>query len=142
MNFLCSHYLISKFRGKLNIRGLLFLTWMIKSINLEDEMSVHKKGLHDLKKIWRQGVNAIDFDIMNDVLKFKWLKSFIQNSHSFWFIVFSAIFKNKHIYVVTLNEPHYQWNFPSAFHQQVLLYWKLLFKHNFMPHNTPVWNNI
>lgn len=29
----------------------------------------------------------------------------------------------------------------SDFHQQVLLYWKLLFKHNFTPHNTPIWNN-
>lgn len=29
----------------------------------------------------------------------------------------------------------------SAFHQQVLLYWKLIYNHNFTPHNTPVWNN-
>ncbi len=29
----------------------------------------------------------------------------------------------------------------SAFHQQVLLYWKLIYSHNFTPHNTPVWNN-
>jgi len=29
----------------------------------------------------------------------------------------------------------------SDFHQQVLLYWNLMFKHNFTPHNTPLWNN-
>ncbi len=29
----------------------------------------------------------------------------------------------------------------SAFHQQVLLSWKLAFSHNFSPHNTCIWNN-
>lgn len=29
----------------------------------------------------------------------------------------------------------------SQFHQQVLLYWKLLYNHNFTPHKTPIWNN-
>lgn len=29
----------------------------------------------------------------------------------------------------------------SLFHQQVLLYWNLLYNHNFTPHNTPIWNN-
>lgn len=29
----------------------------------------------------------------------------------------------------------------SDFHQQVLLYWNLMLKHNFSPHNTPLWNN-
>ncbi len=29
----------------------------------------------------------------------------------------------------------------SAFHQQVLLCWKLAHTHNFTPHNTPIWNN-
>ncbi len=29
----------------------------------------------------------------------------------------------------------------SEFHKQVLLYWKLIYKHNFSPHNSPMWNN-
>lgn len=29
----------------------------------------------------------------------------------------------------------------SFFHLQVLLYWKLLYNHNFTPHRTPIWNN-
>ncbi len=29
----------------------------------------------------------------------------------------------------------------SSFHQQVLLYRKLLYNHNFTPHRTPIWNN-
>lgn len=29
----------------------------------------------------------------------------------------------------------------SKFHQQVLLQWKMMFKHNFSPHNVPLWNN-
>ncbi|XP_049904321.1 uncharacterized protein LOC126392755 isoform X1 [Epinephelus moara] len=29
----------------------------------------------------------------------------------------------------------------SKFHQQVLLYWKLIYSHNFTPHSVPIWNN-
>ncbi len=39
------------------------------------------------------GLNVIDFDIMNGVLKLKWLKSFLTNRDSFWFIVPNMIFK-------------------------------------------------
>ncbi|XDV24167.1 hypothetical protein PO909_028416, partial [Leuciscus waleckii] len=97
-----------------------------------------------IKKYEDGGVNAIDFDIMNGVLKLKWLKSFIQNSHSFWFIVPNAIFnKLGGIHFLLCCDVECT-SLPvklSAFHQQVLLYWKLLFKHNFTPHNSPVWNS-
>lgn len=97
-----------------------------------------------IKKYEDGGVNAIDFDIMNGVLKLKWLKSFICNNHSFWFIVPSAIFKKLGGINFLLRCDFECNSLPvklSDFHQQVLLYWKLLFKHNFTPHNTPVWNN-
>ncbi|KAI2647282.1 Trimeric intracellular cation channel type A [Labeo rohita] len=90
------------------------------------------------------GVNVIDFDIINGVLKLKWLKSFIGNDHSFWFIIPSAIFKKLggiHFFLRCDFECTSLPVKPSNFHQQVILYWKLLFKHNFTPHNTPVWNN-
>ncbi|KAI2663184.1 (S)-phenoxypropionate/alpha-ketoglutarate-dioxygenase [Labeo rohita] len=29
----------------------------------------------------------------------------------------------------------------SSFHSQVLLYWKLIYKHNFSPHSCSLWNN-
>lgn len=38
------------------------------------------------------GGNAIDFDIMNGVLKLKWLKSFLNNPHSIWFFIPSKVF--------------------------------------------------
>lgn len=38
-------------------------------------------------------INAIDFDVMNCVLKLKWLKSFLMNKDSFWFIVPNMVFK-------------------------------------------------
>lgn len=100
-------------------------------------MSLHKKYEDG-------GVSAINFDIMNGVLKLKWLKTFIQNSNSFWFIVPSAIFNKLGGINVFLRCDFECTSLPvklSAFHQQVLLYWKLLFKHNFTPHNTAVWNN-
>lgn len=97
-----------------------------------------------IKKYEDGGVNAIDFDVMNGVLKLKWLKSFICNHQSFWYIVPSAIFKKLGGINFLLRCDFECTSLPlklSDFHQQVLLYWKLLFKHNFTPHNTPVWNN-
>lgn len=29
----------------------------------------------------------------------------------------------------------------SEFHKQILLYWKMLYVHNFSPHTTMIWNN-
>ncbi|KAK2840935.1 hypothetical protein Q7C36_012514 [Tachysurus vachellii] len=95
-----------------------------------------------IKNYEEGGVNAIDFDIMNGVLKLKWLKSFIQNSHSFWFIVPNAIFSRLGGIQFFLRCDFECTSLPvklSTFHQQVLLYWKQLFKHNFTPHNTPEW---
>ncbi len=48
----------------------------------------------DLVKSYEDGgVNEIDFDVMNDVLKLKWLKSFNLNGDSFWLIVLNLFFQ-------------------------------------------------
>lgn len=49
-------------------------------------MSLHKKKLYGYGE---GGANAIDFDVMNGVLKLNWLKSF----NSFWFTIPNAILK-------------------------------------------------
>lgn len=90
------------------------------------------------------GLNVIDFDIMNGVLKLTWLKLFLTNRHSFWFIVPNMIFQKMGGIDFLLRCDFECRSLPlklSAFHQQVLLYWKLIYSHNFTPHNTPVWNN-
>ena len=63
---------------------------------------------------------------------------------SFWFIVPNMIFKKMGGMDFLLRCDFECSSLAiklSAFHQQALLYWKLIYNHNFTPHNTPVWNN-
>ncbi len=66
---------------------------------------------------------------MNGVIKLKWLQSYINNESSFWFQFPSAIF-NKCGGISFLFQCDFELSkLPiklSAFHQQVLLYWKLI----------------
>lgn len=81
---------------------------------------------------------------MNGVLKLKWLQSFIKNEHSFWFAIPSSLFKKcggiKFFLQCDFELSKVRLKL-SVFHKQVLLYWKMLFKYNFSPHNVSLWNN-
>lgn len=97
-----------------------------------------------IKSVEEGGLNAIDFLVMNGALKLKWLKSFISHKSSFWFTIPDAIFQNLGGIEFLLRCDYDLCKLPtklSDFHQQVLLYWNLIYKHNFTPHNTPLWNN-
>lgn len=90
------------------------------------------------------GGNAIDFDFMNGMLKIKWLKHFSQNSQSLFSNIYNLVFEKAGGIKFLMKCDFDLKKLPlklSDFHQQVLLYWKLLFKHSFTPHNTPIWNN-
>lgn len=123
---------------------------MIKQINSINFNFIWKNKCHyirkdDMVKSYEEGGgNVIDFDTMNGVLKVKWLKSYIQNKQSIWFIIPNLIFQKMGGIEFLLRCDFNNNRLPiklSAFHQQVLLYWKLIYKHNFTPHNTPIWNN-
>ena len=123
-------------------------TRMIKTINTVNFKFIWRNRCqyirkNDMVKNYDDGgLNVIDFDIMNGVLKLKWLKSFLTNRHSFWFIVPNMIFKKMGGIDFLLRFECSSLPLKlSTFHQQVLLYWKLIYSHNFTPHNTPVWNN-
>ncbi len=70
----------------------------IKAINKLNFDYIWRKKYHYIRKndIIREyedgGLKAIDFDIMNGVLKLKWLQSFISNEHSYWFAIPSSLF--------------------------------------------------
>ncbi len=76
-------------------------------------------------------------------IKINWLKSFLKNLNSFWFHIPSQIF-------MKLGRIHFLLRCDydlkklrdklPVFHQQVLLDWKMIYKHNFSPHNVPLWN--
>jgi len=86
------------------------------------------------------GLQAIDFD---GTLKINWLKSFL-NHNNFWFHIPRELFKKLEGIEFLLNCDFTVQRLPiksSKFLQQVLLYWKIFYNHNFTPHNTPLWNN-
>ncbi len=81
---------------------------------------------------------------MNGSLKLKWLQNFIKQYENFWFKLPSKFFSDFRGIEFLLKCDFKISKLPiklSQFHQQVLHYWKLIFKHNFSPHNTPIFNN-
>lgn len=90
------------------------------------------------------GIKVIDFEMMNGILKIKWLRSFLKNDDEIRFSLPSLVF-NKVGGIEFLLVCDFEISkLPiklSAFHKQVLLNWKLMLKHNFRPHNVPIWNN-
>lgn len=122
----------------------------IKIINQINFDYIWRKKVHYIKKgiiikdFENGGLQAIDFDCINGTLKINWLKSFLMNGNSFWFTVPRGIFKSIGGIDFLL---HCDFSIPklpiilSSYHKQVLLYWKLIFKHNFSPHKSPIWNN-
>lgn len=80
---------------------------------------------------------------MNGVLKLRWLQNFIINMDSLWFDLPSKIF-SKVGSILFLLKCDFDSKLPiklSKFHEQVLQYWKLIYKHNYTPHDVPIWNN-
>ncbi|XP_013880656.1 uncharacterized protein LOC106529713 [Austrofundulus limnaeus] len=121
----------------------------IKKINQVNFNYIWRKKTHYIKKTVLAkkyedgGLEAIDFDYMNGTLKINWLKSFL-NTNNLWFHIPRQIFKMLGGIEFLLRCDFLIQKLPiklSLFHQQVLLYWKLLYNHNFTPHNSPIWNN-
>lgn len=97
-----------------------------------------------IKSYEEGGLNIIEFESMNTMLKLKWLQRFLSNTESFWYTVPCALFNKLGGIRFLLRCDFDLSKLPvklSAFHQQVLLSWKLAHTHNFTPHNTPIWNN-
>ncbi len=117
----------------------------IKDINqIQYKNKHHYIRKSDVKPISEGGMNVIDFDVMNGTLKLRWLQAFLRNKHSVWFSISSKMFDSLGGIDLLLRcdfEPLKLNCKLSSFHSQVLLYWKLLYKHNFSPHSCSLWNN-
>lgn len=122
----------------------------VKNLNQMQYKFLWKNKHHFLRKsdvvkpIIEGGLNVIDFDVMNGTLKLKWLQTFLRHKHSFWFRFSSKIFDFFGGIDFLLRcdfEPSKLKCKLSSFHSQVLLYWKLIYKHNFSPHSCSLWNN-
>lgn len=90
------------------------------------------------------GLNFIDFNILNNSIKITWLSRFLKNPTSVWNIfpqlVFSQLGGAKFVLMCNYDIPKLPVKL-SQFHQQILLAWTLIYKHNFSPHRCYIWNN-
>lgn len=90
------------------------------------------------------GLKVIDFDCLNGTLKINWLKSWIKHSNSFWYCIPKTLFKKMGGLEFPIRADFSVNKLPislSEFHQQILLYWKMLYVHNFSRHTSVLWNN-
>lgn len=119
------------------------------------------KSIHQTNFIWRNkhhylrkgdwvkpldegGLNGIDYEATNGSMKLKRLKPFLQNTNAFWFHLPLTIFVGFFFFLLLrcdLCVSKLPIKSKSKLHQQVLLYWKMIYKHNVTPHNSPIWNN-
>lgn len=102
-----SHHFWKDFLSKMDsLSRLIYLAFslpispkMIKSVNNVNFKFIWRFKCqyirkNNMVKSYKEGcANAIYFHVMNGVLKLKWLKSFIKNRHSFWFMVPNVIFQ-------------------------------------------------
>lgn len=79
------------------------------------------------------GLKAIDVDIMNGVLKMKWLQLFIKNGEEIRFTIPSLLFKKLGDIDFFVKISKVSFTNKS--------YWKIIYTHNFSPHNVLLWNN-
>ncbi len=122
----------------------------IKAVNQLNFNFIWKNRVHYFKKseIVKDyedgGLKAIDFECLNAVLKLKWLKSFLLSKNCIWYCLPRGLFKKLGGIEFVLKCDFQVEKLPtklSTFHKQVLLCWKLMYTHNFTPHQTPIWNN-
>ena len=90
------------------------------------------------------GLNFIDFTSLNNTFKIKWIKQYFKNPTSIWNFISHYVFSHlgglKFIMLCNYNISKIPFKL-SNFHQQLLLAWALIYKHNFSPHKCYIWNN-
>lgn len=97
-----------------------------------------------VKEIKYGGLKVIDFDCLNGTLKINWLKFWFNKSDIFWYCIPNFIFNKIGGLKILIISDFAMNKLPiklSEFHKQVLMYWKLIYVHNFSPHSTMIWNN-
>ncbi|XDV23416.1 hypothetical protein PO909_027995 [Leuciscus waleckii] len=90
------------------------------------------------------GFNLIDFSLLSNSFKIRWIKSFLKNPTSIWNCIPNFLLKpvggldflihcNYNISKLPLKL--------ANFHKQMLSCWSLMYNHKFSPHTYFIWNN-
>lgn len=123
---------------------------VIKSVNsilfkfIWKNKTHYLRKFHMVKEYEHGGLRAIDFESLLGTFRIKWLKECLIKSHSIWYHIPNHIFKKIGGLDFVLRCDLDPCKIPlkvSNFHKQVLLFWKMMFTHNFSPHNSTLWNN-
>lgn len=90
------------------------------------------------------GINFIDFGALNNTFKINWIKKYLRNPTSIWNFISHHVFSHlgglNFLLLCNYSIPKIPLKL-SHFHQQILLAWALIYKHNFSPQNCFIWNN-
>lgn len=122
----------------------------IKAVNQANFSFIWRNKTHYLQKAYivkdfkEGGLKVIDFNCLNGMIKLNWIKEYLKKSEAFWYCIPRLIFSRVGGLPYLLSCDFAISKLPiklSDFHQQVLMYWKLIYKHNFTPHSSPIWNN-
>lgn len=121
-----------------------------KSINKILHNFLWKNKTHYLRKSVtlnhcdKGGLNFIDFGALNNTFKINWIKNYLKNPTSIWHFISHFVFSNlgglNFLLLCNYSIPKIPLKL-SHFHQQVLLAWTLVYKHNFSPQSCFIWNN-
>lgn len=111
---------------------------------MEEQNTLFKKKTVLCNPIEDGGLNVLDFNTANCVFKNKWIKNYLNSKGKIWNIIPEIIFDK-----LGGLEFFVRCNFDvnkisiklSSFHKQVFLLWILIYKHNFSPHKSVIWNN-
>lgn len=90
------------------------------------------------------GLNVLDFVTSNTIFKLNWIKHYTKHKDKIWYIIPNLIFEKVGGIEFLLKCDFEVNKLPiqlSNFHRQTLLYWNLIYKHNFSPHRQIIWNN-
>lgn len=97
-----------------------------------------------VKEYKHGGVKALDFETLVVRFRMTWLKAFLASPNSMCFHIPPSIFERFGGLDFFIKCDFELSKVPfalSQFHKQILHYWKMIFSHNFTPHNSVLWNN-
>lgn len=97
-----------------------------------------------VKDYERGGVKALDFEAMVGTFRINWIKACLSQPDSIWFHIPRSLFSKIGGLEFLLKCDFEVGKISvklSNFHKQILNFWKMLFKHNFSPHRSTLWNN-